>query len=372
MKNIKKIITSTFLIFLLANVAFGFPGMGGGNASNTTTIVQIPENTRQIDLNNATDSDLDITMIQHLVEVDAVALKPENKLTVRETLIFNNTGSKDFYGNLRTWIQDGSDNIRVSRSEMMAEGVPEDLNFTKDGNIITWKDYLQHNTSLRNLYVIEYSVSQTGTGAEKFSKEFNFPPLINYKYMEKPGLSAIVLKIMKSEGTVLRFTNENGNKIDAGGSDETSGIYRFSPQQFKEINVEISQSSSTPAGTQSYAAYIVIGILIILVLLYPFIKKKLKSDEKGKENKRETVEKTIEKKSDEALKGPSRGPKNVPPGKLQGKDTRDLEVQKQDVLSKLKDLEKEYESGNLLDEEYEDTKKSYQDKLKEIETKYKR
>ena len=37
MKNITKIIISTFLVILLANGALGFPGMGGNsNATNTT------------------------------------------------------------------------------------------------------------------------------------------------------------------------------------------------------------------------------------------------------------------------------------------------------------------------------------------------
>ena len=47
----------------------------------------------------------------------------------------------------------------------------------------------------------------------------------------------------------------------------------------------------------------------------------------------------------------------------------ELEDLKKQLLSKIKDLEKKYESGDLLDEEYEDKRKSYQDNLKEIEKK---
>lgn len=36
------------------------------------------------------------------------------------------------------------------------------------------------------------------------------------------------------------------------------------------------------------------------------------------------------------------------------------------MLSKLSELDKEYESGNLLDEEYEELRKSYQDKAERI------
>jgi len=57
----------------------------------------------------------------------------------------------------------------------------------------------------------------------------------------------------------------------------------------------------------------------------------------------------------------------VPSGKYKGKNAQELGNLKEQILSKIKDLEKKYESGDLLDEEYEDTRNSYQDNLKEIE-----
>src|SRR5659263_591030 len=78
MKNITKIIISTFLVILLINGALGFPGMGGNsNATNATNTTNIPQETGtipQIDLNNTTESDQDIIMIQHLIEIDTVQL----------------------------------------------------------------------------------------------------------------------------------------------------------------------------------------------------------------------------------------------------------------------------------------------------------
>jgi len=53
-------------------------------------------------------------MAQHLIEYDADQLKSENKLFIRETLIFRNTGTKDYYGSLRTWLPDGSENIKLA------------------------------------------------------------------------------------------------------------------------------------------------------------------------------------------------------------------------------------------------------------------
>jgi len=61
--------------------------------------------------------------------------------------------------------------------------------------------------------------------------------------------------------------------------DDKGEIFRFSSPQFKEITVEISQSSAILPGSQSNTIIIVIviGILIILVFSYPYIKKKIES-----------------------------------------------------------------------------------------------
>jgi hypothetical protein len=378
MKNITKIIISTFLVILLANAALGFPGMGGtSNATNTTNTTNIPQDTGtnpQIDFNNTTSSDQGIIMVQHLIEVDAVQLKAENKLLIRETLIFRNMGTKDFFGDLRTWVPDGSENVVVARSEMMTTGrnVPIN-NFSRDGNIISWKDYIEQNSSLPFMYALEYTVQQKAEGPEIFSKKLAVPTLISYPYMEKPGLAAVIIKINKSQTSSVRFTDENGNNI-AATEVVDGGISRFSSPEFKEINVELSPSSSPASAGQSYAAYIAIGILIILVILYPYIKNKLQSDkinkDISKENKSRTTATKIKNKDE--IKKPSEADNAVSSGKYEGKKANELLDTKKQLLSKIKDLENKYESGDLLDEDYEDKRKSYQDDLTEIEKKLKK
>ena len=389
MKNITKIIISAFLIIILANGALGFAGMGGvanntnlphGSPGNVTQIGNVdvpidaisnnphgsPGNVTQIDLNNTTESDKDIIMVQHLIEVDANLLKAENKLFIRETLIFRNIGTMNFFGNLRTSIPDGSENISLARSEMMTGGGMMPINFSQNGNIISWKDYVEQNSNLPFLYAVEYGVKQDAkSNTEIFSKKLVIPALINYKYMEKPDLPAIVVKIAKPQGSTVKFIDENGNKIVATEVDDKGEIFRFSSPQFKEITVEISQSNATLPGTQNYSAIIiiVIGILIILVFSYPYIKKKMNPDEKGSKISKKTKGKIIANKEKE----PSETDSYVPSGKFKGKNVKELEDLKKQFLSKIKDLENKYESGDLLDEEFEDTRNSYQDNLKEIE-----
>src|SRR5659263_563548 len=84
MKNITKIIISTFLVILLINGALGFPGMGGNsnatnatNTTNTTNTTNNPQGTGtspEIDLNNTTGSDQATIMIPHLIEIDTFQL----------------------------------------------------------------------------------------------------------------------------------------------------------------------------------------------------------------------------------------------------------------------------------------------------------
>lgn len=364
MKNITKIIISAFLIILLTNNAFGYAGMELTN--NNTTLPQMTE-VRKQDINNSTQSDQDIIMIQHLIELDALQLKAQNSLLIKETLIFRNTGTKDFYGDLRTWLPDGSENITLARSEMMTGGGLIPINYTRNGNIITWKEYVEQNSQLPFLYTVEYTVKQGESGKpdiETFTKKLAIPTYISYKYIEKPDLAAIIIKITRQQGSMVKFLDENGNKIAATEVDEKDEIFRFSNPQFKEINVEISQTASTastPEGIQGYAPYIVIGILVILALLYPYIKKKLKSDKNGEE----TSDEPVETKEPEEIE--------EEPLEIIGDEKKEnLERLKKDLLSKINSLEKEYESGNLLDEEYDDKKSSYQAKLNGIEKKLKK
>ncbi|CAG0958701.1 hypothetical protein METP3_00692 [Methanosarcinales archaeon] len=383
MKNITKIIISTFLVILLANGALGFPGYGGNSTatnSNITNTTDIPQNTGtipQIDLTNATESDQDIIIVQHLIELDADRLKAENKLFIRETLIFRNIGTKDFFGDLRAWVPDGSEDVIVARSGMMTGGENVPINFSQNGNIISWKDYVEQNSSLPFLYVLEYTVQQKAAGtissAKMFSKKLAVPTLTSYKYVENPNIgAALVVKITKPAGNTVQFTDENGNKIAATDVNETAGIFRFSSPEFKEINVELSPSSLPASASQNYAAYIVIGILIILALLYPYIKKKLKSDKKDKDTSEKNRTKATKINKREEIEKPSEADSPVSSGKYDGKKANELLDIKKQLLSRMKDLEKKYESGDLLDEDYEDKRKSYQDNLKEIEEKLKK
>ena len=347
MNIFKKHLISIFLIVLLINTAYGYAGMG----DNTTTIAQETVIEKPQDLKNATDSDQDIIISMHLIEFDAIQLQSENKLFIKETLTFKNLGTKDFYGSLRTWLPDGNENIKISKSDMeTGEVIPLDLN--KTGNIISWQEYVEQNRKVPFLYNIEYTVAMepgassiTGT----YLKKLAYPTLINYNYVKiRSDLSPLVIKITKLNGSSIKLFDENSNDIEPDVY-EPGDIYRFDSPQFKELNIEISGSTAIPAVKTDYSVYtgpiVVIGLLILLVLLYPYISKKLKRGEEKSGSGKNSVRSK---------------------GELKGKSDIDLDSPRKELGLKLKELEDKYKSGDLLDEEYEDEKNAIQNKLKSI------
>jgi hypothetical protein len=370
MNIFKKYLISIFLIVFLINTACGFAGMGGGNATTVPQNMTIPQEIaiqKPHDLINATESDQDILLSMHLIEYDAVQLQSQNKLLIKETLTFKNFGTKDFNGFLRTWLPDGSEMIKVSKSEMTADGESNSIDFNKTGNIISWQEYVEKNSTLPVLYAVEYTVAMkpgassiTGT----YTKKLAYPTLINYEYVQiRSDLAPLIVKITKPQESSIKIFDENRNEITQLKKDETGDIYRSDPPQFKELNIEISGSSAIPAVTKSYWVYVVLGILILLVLLYPYISKKLKNGESGKPLKVTSSPYSGKSKEERSESG-----KNSVPSKeeLKGNSDTESDPLRKELGLKLKDLETKYKSGDLLDEEYEDEKNAIQNKLKSM------
>lgn len=319
--------------------------------------------------NNTTESDQDIALLQHLIEVDAV--KQENRLYVRETLLFKNQGTENFSGFLRTWVPDGAQIVvsqngevvgqdTVQRKYMMNGTLEYPIQPTQEGNIVSWRDKID-TTGLPPLYVVEYLLlaEPEGTLATKkhYSKVFLFPTLT-----KQPA--SIRLIVLKNEGESVTVTDEKGNSIQASGNpkeEDKSVLYGWEMPEFKEINLEISKTAVPQTGT---AVYVIIGLLIILVLSYPAVRKrseKIKAvEEKIRSSLKRGEEETIEVE-------PSEHGKATPEEEFEGKTREELLALRNEILSKLSELDKKYESGDLLDEEYEVLRESYREKVKKID-----
>ncbi|MCZ7398806.1 MAG: hypothetical protein O8C62_03855 [Candidatus Methanoperedens sp.] len=370
MKKIKQYLISMFLIILLINTAYGFPGMTG-NISTT-----------QPGLINSTESDQNIVLVQSLIEVDAVQLKSENKLFVRETSIFKNQGAMNFSGKLRTWLADGAEVVSqketgaivnqsiVQRRSMMDGTFEYALQPTLNGNILSWQDNISVK-SLPPLFIVEYVLPAEPKGTisktKQYSKMFLYPTLVT----KKPN--SIVLKITLNKEESAAIKDENGNSISSSGNPREEGnsiLYGWESPQFNEMNVAISSSTVTPSGI---AGYVILGLLIILVFSYPFIRKKnekirsleekIRNSFKRKETVKETTGETGGEVAGETI---TPEPVETEDTEFEGKTREELEVLKDETLSKLSELQKEYESGNMLDEEYEELRNSNQKRIDKI------
>src|SRR5574341_1794063 len=126
--------------------------------------------------------------------------------------------------------------------------IPFDQEKKQEGIIVSWGDFVEQNSPLPFLYVIEYKIAQEAKG--KISKKLAVPAYVSYRYIDRPGLPAIVIKVIKPEGSSVTFTDENRNTITSQEVSEEadSAIYRFSSPGFKEINLEITTSAVSPSG----------------------------------------------------------------------------------------------------------------------------
>ena len=359
MKKINQIIITIFLIALMTSPVFGYPPgyMGNDSLAITGNITQNDQ--ENIDLANTTQSDLNIVLVTHLIEVDAAQFEEQNRIFVRETLIFKNIGDKNFNGILRMWVPDGLEGLKVGKVAMVMGSSGEQLNAIQNGNIISWNDSIKINDPLPPLYAVEYVISAEPVGtlskSKYYLKKLVYPTMIN-----KVPLS-FLLKVTKGSSETIILKDELGNIISSSGKpidEDNSLLYSWETPQFKEINIELSKSA---IDLSQITIYLIIGLLILLVLAYPVIRKKspklMEFEEKIKNSlKSGSVE---QQEPEDEISEEEDISEEKPEGKAD-------DAEKTELIAKLEELEKDYASGNLIDEEYEELRNSYKEKLKKI------
>lgn len=338
------------LVAFINNPVDAFAGMGGQNSTQINS------------LTNTTESDQDVVLVQHLIELDAVQL--ENQLVIKETLVFKNLGTKNFSGSVSTWVPDDATNIGVAKIEMMTEVEPTPLSTASkkvtNGNIISWSSSIQSNNSLPPMYGVVYQVP-----AKKYTKIFLYPT------ETKQPKNSIVLKVTLNKGETASVTDGNGNDVTASASikeDANSVLYGWDSPQFTELNVVITKPAVVvPSKMDNIGIYLIIGIFLILVFSYPVLRTKsgklrefedrIKGSFKKEETGEDETEEDTASEKQETEKTAS---------KSNNAENNDLEREKDELLSKLGALDKKYASGDLMDEEYDELRKPYQERLKQI------
>ena len=356
MKKINQFIITVLLIALLTSPVFGYKEYATNNSGATTGIIT-QNGQENIDLANTTKSDQNIEISSHLIEVEADRPELQDKLYVHETIVFRNAGTKIFSGALKTWVPDGVLEIKVMKAQMMAETGGQSIVTEQNGNIISWQDYIEANNV--SMYVIEYLLSAEPKGSitksKYYSKKLLYPTLINYQYFPTMGYPVFILKVGKSKDSSITILDENRNKIIAQdvSEEDSSIISRFSELQFKELNIELSKSV---INLSQIAIYLIIGLLIVLVLSYPVIRKKspelMEMEEKIKNSLKRETESEEEQETEDEIS--------------EEEEEEEENAEKSELAAKLEELEKDYASGNLIDEEYEELRNSYKEQLSKI------
>lgn len=368
MKRTIQYVILLLLVIFFINPSWAFPGMTGNKST-----AQPANNITQQD-NNITESDQDIVLLIHLIEIDAVSMLSENKLYIRETLAFKNTGTMRFSGLLRTWVPGGADIINqaglgeIAKTEMSTGEISGYLPVTRNGDIISWKDDIGTNT-IAPLYVVEYTLPSKPEGmlnkARNYQKVFLYPALT-----KQPSM--VQVKLTRSQGTNIVITDETGNSVlDSGSLREENNdvIYTWDMPRFKEINLSISEPAIAPS---TIAIYALIGGLIILVLAYPVIRKKSERLRSIEEKLKNSLEKkptaaSPEEANEQEIPETTEDEKQVADDvDSTGILTEEQERQNNDLRIKLNELEKDYASGNMLDEEYEELRGSYLAQIEKI------
>lgn len=369
-ESMKKTIQYTILLLLVIfflNPAWAFPGMTG----NKSTAEPVNNITQQD--NNVTESDQDIVLLSHLIEIDAVKMQSENKLYIRETLVFKNTGTMRFSGLLRIWVPSEADIINqngageIAKTEMSTGEISGYLPVTRNGDIISWKDEVATNT-IAPLYVVEYTLPSKPEGmlnkARHYQKVFLYPALT-----KQPSI--ISVKLTRNHGTSIAINDEKGNSILDSGSprEENNDVYYiWDMPEFKEMNLSISESSIAPS---TIAIYAIIGGLIILVLAYPILRKKSEKLRSIEQKLKSSLEKeptatSLEEIDEQKIPETKEDEKQVADD-MDSTGTPADELERQnDLRIKLNELEKDYASGNMLDEEYEELRGSYLAQIEKI------
>ena len=292
-----------------------------------------------------------IVVLQELIEVD---ISNAEYIAVRETIIFSAAGN--YTTDLMTWVPNEAEEIVISRQEMTEGTSALMLQHTQEGNVLRFNDAERFNApGMPPMYAIQYVVQKTSQDEElEYNKILQYPTYINYP------ISSFIVKIIPAQGMEFVIKDEGGNVIQ-GDSIETENnaiVHSWASPQFKEFSIG-TKSKSNITGILPYIA---IGLLILAVLAFPFVQKKMKGeDEKAFVESDDYSEDEIEDDSDyEEDENEEENELYVEEEvTIEKPDLDELETRYDAVLSLLNEIKVDRDNGDISDEEYETVSKKY-------------
>jgi hypothetical protein len=296
---------------------------------------------------------VEIIIVQHLIEVDH--LENEGYLTVSEMIIFRNVGTQNYTGPIYTWLQDDAFNLVVTKNTMAmdSQGIAI-TSFQVDDNIIGWDDSIQSSMGMPSMYHLEYMIPVDPDiekdGSIDFIKKITVPATVNYNYVPMTGMYALVINTIQLENTGIMITDGEGVEIEPDLIEEANNLkkYNWVSPSFDQICIEISESKSGGSSTILYAGII---LVIIGVVGYFLLKRngqkeeKVKREDAAQYNNEEEVltEKDIENYS-----------------------LNELRAAKKAVSRVLRELDDDFSSSIISEDEYDTIRSNYKKKAVDI------
>lgn len=214
-----------------------------------------------------------IVLETHLIEMGYDTSGDIISVISRETLVFKSYGDSHT-GTLNIWIPDGSSNIFVSKLSHQAEG-KELLKHIQNENVITWQANIMQNVA--TMYSVEYTTDLKSG----FGESMELKRIINHEALPYPT-STFTLAISGEEE--VTFEDLNGKTIVADNT-ETVGknrVYSWeSENDVLELSgVNILRTGDENANSTEYYTFAILGIVALIIILYPFINGKIKNHKK--------------------------------------------------------------------------------------------
>ena len=328
-------------ILLMAQTAFALPEYAENGGMGAPTSMP------SISPSASTDN---IVILKELIEID---ISHAEYITIRESIVFRVTGN--YTTDLMTWVPDGAVDILVSRQSMMESVMPTEIPHIKEGNIVRFND-AEHLSSIgMSMYAVQYAIpSDAEDEALEYKKVLQYPTYINYP------ISSLIIKVIYPEEIELIIKDEGGNVIQGDGIETNVNevVHTWSAPQFKEITIETKATSNVIG----ILPYIVIGLIVLAILVFPFVQKKMKREddevfvesastfeEEGEEDSdSEEYEDELDVEEEEEEKTTMEEP-----------DLDELENRYDALLSLLNEMKEDLDNGDISDDEYETLSKKY-------------
>jgi hypothetical protein len=298
---------------------------------------------------------VEIIIVQHLIDVNH--LKNEGYLTVSERIVFRNVGTQNYTGPIYTWLQDDAFNLVVTKDKMAkdSQGIAI-TSFQVDDNIIGWDDSIQSSMGMPSIYHLEYMIpvdpDMEKEGSIDFIKKITVPPTVNYNYVPMTGMYALVINTIQLENTGIMITDGEGVEIEPDLIEEANNLkkYNWVSPSFDQICIEISESKSGGSSTILYAGII---LVIIGVVGYFLLKRNGQKEEKVKHEGEDAAQYINE---EEVLTEKD----------IENYSLNELKTAKKAVSRVLRELDDDFSSSIISEDEYDTIRSNYKKKAVDI------